>query len=465
MSFELSPCPSDDELALSPKGKEVPRPKAMNKHHQNPTYVPQSRDDELDSQEARGKLLMPAPQKRKFEGERNEEVSVLGESDLHLQKKPRSFASDASSCCSIAPDAADQPVLEIGLLVTPELQQDSQSPSSDVGSIYDGVNSTVPAVHKGRKRSTIFDDKSYVEESDDENKELENSYSIPENEKATMVFDFDRERARRLEGASNIPEDTYTAKERELFIQLAMRGFEPLAPKFWQFDFPTLPDSLFPESGNEEADLIIKISRSTPFHAIKSLANLFSLSGRVRDCSIVGRRPEHCIKRTIKRYIRWALFDASLELSRGSLPVHVIHAQKQHETILDALECVNRRLKRLAVRHQRALAEVSDSNFSKDAPISDGPLVDPPLLIGFVICGPVVALMTFDLALWAGKGDESDGKFMTQFDLSERGQDVWNSLSITIVAMYIRNTMVRLSKEGYGGYVKSSRTASIKEDL
>ncbi|KAL4987727.1 hypothetical protein BDW68DRAFT_187826 [Aspergillus falconensis] len=235
-----------------------------------------------------------------------------------------------------------------------------------------------------------------------------------------------------------------------------MRGFEPLAPKHWQYDFPTLPDSLFPEEGKKQSEPIINISRSTTFYAIKSLNDLFSLSGRVRDCSIVEKDPEALIKQTINRYIRWALYDVNLEINRASMPIHVLHAQKKNESVQAALERLNRRLKKLALRHRKALAASGVSNNN-----------ELPLLIGFLICGPVVALMTFDLNLMKGglEDDEIDGKFFSQFDFSERGQDVWNSLSIAIVVMHIRSTMVRLARSGYGGYVKSSGGSSASEDL
>ncbi|KAL2840975.1 hypothetical protein BJY01DRAFT_236547 [Aspergillus pseudoustus] len=229
-----------------------------------------------------------------------------------------------------------------------------------------------------------------------------------------------------------------------------MRGFEPLAPKHWQFDFPTLPDSLFPEPGKQKADPIIKISRSTTFHAIKSLSNLFSLSGRVRDCSIVEKRPERLIKDAINKYIRWALYDANLEIGSGSLPVHVIHAQGKNESILFALERLNKRLKRLALRHQKALNEVFT--------------IELPLLLGFIICGPVVAIMTFDFEILK-RTENADGKFISQFDLAERGQDVWNSLSMTIAVMHIRNTMIGLSEKGYGGYLNIAKPRATDGDL
>jgi hypothetical protein len=174
------------------------------------------------------------------------------------------------------------------------------------------------------------------------------------------------------------------------------------------------------------------------------------------------------IKDTIKRYIRWALYDANLEIGPGSLPIHVVHAQGKNESILHALKRVNKSLQRLALRHQKALNET----FTIIEKPKKGEPVDPktiskkelPLLVGFIICGPVVAIMTFDLDLLK-RAQPADGKFISQFDLAERGQDVWNSLSMTIAVMHIRNTMVQLSEKGYGGYVNTAKRGAVDKDL
>ncbi|KAL3451929.1 hypothetical protein BJX65DRAFT_303649 [Aspergillus insuetus] len=375
---------------------------------------------------------------------------------------------NAPSASSAAPAVAkpvqkDTPTVTV-TKATPATYNDRFASSSD-------ESSPSPSSRRMRKKDVRDDDRTYVaSNSDDEDGEnaADEAYHIPGAERATVMFDFDRERERRMAGAVKLPKNIYTQKEKSLFLQLAMRGFEPLAPKHWQFDFPTLPDSLFPELGKEKAEPIIKISRSTTFHAIKSLSNLFSLSGRVRDCSIVEKRPERLIKDTIKRYIRWALYDANLEIGPRSLPVHVVHAQGKNESILHALERVNKSLQRLALRHQKALNET----FTIIEKPKTGEPVDPktiskkelPLLVGFIICGPVVAIMTFDLDLLK-RAQPADGKFISQFDLAERGQDVWNSLSMTIAVMHIRNTMVRLSEKGYGGYVNTAKRGAVDKDL
>ncbi|RDW62962.1 uncharacterized protein DSM5745_10073 [Aspergillus mulundensis] len=311
----------------------------------------------------------------------------------------------------------------------------------------------MPRAPARRRSSHHEEDRDFLPDSDDE----ENGFwEIPDNEKATVVFDYDRERDRRYAHVLNIPEGMYTRKEKELFLKLAMRGFEPLAPKHWQFDFPTLPDSLFPEEGKEQAEPIIQISRSTTFYAIKSLNNLFSLSGRVRDCSVVKKDPENIIKQNIMKYIRWALYDVNLDVNRASMPIHVLHAKKPSEEMIDALERVNNRLKKLAARHRKALAAAPGANND-----------ELPLLIGFLATGPILAVLTYDLSLMSGtsEDDELDAKFFAEIDFSERGQDVWNSLSVAITVMHIRNTMARLARNGYGGYARTPTIISGNEDL
>lgn len=81
-------------------------------------------------------------------------------------------------------------------------------------------------------------------------------FRISKNETADMVFDFSLERSKRLADAISLPENLYTQVERDLFGRLAMRGFEPILPSQWKFDFQTLPESLFPAAGEDFEPLV-----------------------------------------------------------------------------------------------------------------------------------------------------------------------------------------------------------------
>jgi hypothetical protein len=91
--------------------------------------------------------------------------------------------------------------------------------------------------------------------------------SIPKSEKKGIALNFAREKARRLARAVNLPDDSWCQSERELYLRLSMRGFEPLLPESWQFDFRTLPESLFgmSEDGGEP---FLRAAGSSEFHGM-----------------------------------------------------------------------------------------------------------------------------------------------------------------------------------------------------
>ena len=66
------------------------------------------------------------------------------------------------------------------------------------------------------------------------------------------------------------------------------------------------------------------------------------------------------------------------------------------------------------------------------------------------------------------KAGGGGGKLISQFDLGERGQDVWNSLAIAIMAMYIRSTMMRIkegAQRGFWTFPVDDMRMDVDEDL
>ncbi|GMF77851.1 unnamed protein product [Aspergillus oryzae] len=76
-----------------------------------------------------------------------------------------------------------------------------------------------------------------------------------------------------------------------------------------------------------------------------------------------------------------------------------------------------------------------------------------PLLIGFIICGPIIAILTLGTDL-SSTTDDTDSKYICQFDLEDAGHDVWNSLAVAITVMKIRETMMQLVDIGSAGFVR-----------
>lgn len=202
----------------------------------------------------------------------------------------------------------------------------------------------------------------------------------------------------------------------------------------------------------------------------------------MRDCSVLRSRPELKIKRAIKNYVRWALQDAGIHANPEAIPVYTIYAQKKGESIVNAVTHLNRRLGKLCKRYHDAIGvSTSEGHIQIQTPdtakIKQEPDTSPipphnsyfPLLVGFVICGPIVAIVTLDTDPLSPKGwgEETGTKFISQFDVGEHGQDVWTSLAVAITAMNIRGTMCRLAGEGDGGVCRLNRSVSsgVDEDL
>ncbi|RAL00905.1 uncharacterized protein BO80DRAFT_464990 [Aspergillus ibericus CBS 121593] len=276
---------------------------------------------------------------------------------------------------------------------------------------------------------------------------------IRHKETTGIVFDFSVERAKRWASAINVPEGLYNEEEKDLFYRLAMRGFEPVIPTIWRHDFPTLPESLYPRGAEPSSAPIIDVTRSSNLYATKALSSLFAVGGRVRDCEIHRKKPEPLIKQAITNYIRWALFDANLHTAKDAVPVHVIYAQKKGESTLKAVQKMNEKLRKLVRRHHEALGVTSNADsLESDEQNQKSTATKFPLLVGFIICGPIVAILTHSTDPEEIGDGELQGRFMGQFDLSERGQDVWNSLAIAITVMSVRRTMLSLAEEGNRGY-------------
>jgi hypothetical protein len=72
--------------------------------------------------------------------------------------------------------------------------------------------------------------------------------------KVHLFLDRQTELARRQETLDRIKEGNWHEDEARLFQKLSMRGFEPLLPSHWSYDFRTCPATIF--SRNEKETFI-----------------------------------------------------------------------------------------------------------------------------------------------------------------------------------------------------------------
>lgn len=138
------------------------------------------------------------------------------------------------------------------------------SPSDSGATTENGSLSPQDLVNSKRRKSE-HDMHAFVPDHSDEDNDDSPTFRVSKNEKTTLVFDFSLEKAKRWAEAINLPQGFYNPEESDLFFRLAMRGFEPLVPRHWKHDFPTLPELLFPPPGDESGPLIRAFGKSDFF--------------------------------------------------------------------------------------------------------------------------------------------------------------------------------------------------------
>lgn len=93
------------------------------------------------------------------------------------------------------------------------------------------------------------------DELDEVSHELETKeFKIRKSERRQVTDNWDGEAARRHAEARKLPAEAgqWPQADKELFENLAMRGFRPIVPSNWKMDFLTLPLSLFHENNTDE---------------------------------------------------------------------------------------------------------------------------------------------------------------------------------------------------------------------
>ena len=281
------------------------------------------------------------------------------------------------------------------------------------------------------------------------------------------VVEFDQQKALRYAEAMTLPETggAWAEAEKDLFFRLAFRGFEPLVPGNWTTDFQTLPSSLFSVAGGDPP--LIQSNLQREFRAIHALRTLFSIGTIIRDraMSRYRLRPEPVLRRTLAKYICWALADVGLHSMQrpNAIPVHAIASMKKGQTTQATITAISDKLHRLANRF-RAVYGVRDSIEPRDsASVTSGGSGNEesklPILTGLIICSSLVIIVTLNSGALhpenieipghrRDSNDESGLRFMATVDFSEENMDVWNALAIAICVMRIRKTMLELCERG-----------------
>ncbi len=224
-----------------------------------------------------------------------------------------------------------------------------------------------------------------------------------------------------------------------LVQKIAMRGYEPLLPHHYKFEWPFYPDALFADDDN--AFLTTLSGRF--FRGSKALGRLFELGGRVRDCVLLNGRttPEQQTKKMVKEYIKWADADANLDTT-SAIPMLAIECQPSSIPAARLQEKARAKLDKLAARYRTAFRvnqSIERSPTSRASTVLAHPI---PTLYAIVASGTLVALVAYNPA-----DENPDVKPIAFFQMNDTAYDVWNALALAIIICHVRNIQIRIAEE------------------
>ncbi|KAK0745083.1 hypothetical protein B0T21DRAFT_97366 [Apiosordaria backusii] len=262
----------------------------------------------------------------------------------------------------------------------------------------------------------------------------------------------------RLEGSED-----WNADQKKVHKLIFMRGLHPMIPSNWRICFkmwginqPHL-DDVFTPSDSEKR---VVIHAYKGIHAAgKALESLFYLSQYVTDYEELGLQDKASglIVKAIRNYIKWSIKDASIN-PRKDLPIVLVHdytaqllqgnsievdpdssaldSDEEHDDEGSAYDrqvedvmsrSIKKRLKSLGKRWRTVLLE--GNKF----------VAKPPTLYQFSVIQHMVMLSSYDPS-----SPSNPIIILDQFPMNDRGQWLWNALSIAIPVHMARGALLGL---------------------
>ncbi|KAL8737549.1 MAG: hypothetical protein Q9181_001563 [Wetmoreana brouardii] len=226
---------------------------------------------------------------------------------------------------------------------------------------------------------------------------------------------------------------TWSKDQVVIFHKLNMRGFEPLMPEIWAFEFVTVPQNVFSDNDSE---VLIKTHEGNEYNACRALQSLFGLGGRVRDRIACKLRPEDALRRELLAYYKWTIMDGGLSRI-DHIPVLAIGTAAHREPVTSVLSRVTDQLHELGRQYRAYFFDHTD-------PVTGEPVFirELPTLYGVVITYSIVTFVTYD-ARFPSKQVQSMGSY----DFSNEEQDVWHAFAAAIVFVKARDYLIMLKEE------------------
>ena len=286
---------------------------------------------------------------------------------------------------------------------------------------------------------------------------------------APGLSEFQNGAAQRHAAANKLFPGVWARGEETVYRRLTLLGYEALIPRNWQLDFKTLPLSLFDVSDHPDNRPLLRPCMTNEFRSVRALRDLIDTGKAVRDKSITSPSvfaQQEVVRKAVKRYLDYCTTDA--DTMQAHNPTHILIARDRDEITRSVLWRLSQELHSLAGKARDVIGiprgmrtpfngtiSLSESGDVQWYDESDPNNIDIAPIVGIACVSSLVIIFTLnghfaDADLYGINGtdvgtplDSPDTgvKFIAQFDFSDPGYDVWNALSIAIVASHIRNTM------------------------
>ncbi|KAL9597314.1 MAG: hypothetical protein Q9219_005238 [cf. Caloplaca sp. 3 TL-2023] len=225
----------------------------------------------------------------------------------------------------------------------------------------------------------------------------------------------------------------WSSDEVSLFNKLNLRGFEPLLPETWDWDFETVPDKVF---SADDARVLIKALDDNEYNASRALHALFGAGSRVRDRIACHLRPEESLRRELLAYYKWSIMDAGLSRIEH-IPVLAIGTAAPRESVTSVVSRVTDSLHDLGRQYRAHFFDHYDSKSGKPCFKKD-----LPTLYGIVITYSIATFVTYD-SRFPGKPVQNMGCY----NFAQIDQDVWHAFAAAILMVRARDYLVQLKEE------------------
>ncbi|KAK3390992.1 hypothetical protein B0H63DRAFT_129367 [Podospora didyma] len=272
----------------------------------------------------------------------------------------------------------------------------------------------------------------------------------------------------------------WNEEQRKVHRLLYLRGFQPMIPSAWRMDFlmwgvaqPEMDEVFTPLTRRKKHVLISACGNELT--ATKALESLFYLTQTVKDYAKLGESEKitSYIVKTIRAYNKWAMKDTGVDL-KDALPILAVKGyeldfnggdvdgdvdsgwgtpseddedddeeegeEEGDDDLVHAMSRdMERTLKRMGSRWRHLLRSEGQTGQTRFA-------IQPPTLYLFGVHQHTILLTSFDPSV-----RRSRVIVLETMRVRERGDWLWNALSIAIPVNIARQSLLRFREYGYFG--------------